>query len=257
MEGNPKLLTEPDELRDFRGRIVDARAPDRFARGHIPGASNLPAASVTREEGDIQYVTGPERIARAAGQTGIDHDAPVAVYGEGAQLEAAYLFWALEHVGHERVSLLDGGLSAWLAAGGALATEAPPPEPTRFRPKPHRNRRMTCEALQGRLRDEMLCALDARSELEYRLGRLPGAAWLPWETLLRTDGRFRSLGALRETFAEAGLDGHTTAVSYCGHGVRAALVYVGLRLIGHPDARLYDGSWAEWGSRPELPRERG
>lgn len=95
----------------------------------------------------------------------------------------------------------------------------------------------------------------ANTRSPQRGGHIPGATWLEWVSLLNADGTFKSESQVKTLFSEAGLKSEKTAVIYCQTATRSGLVYVGLRAVGHPNIRVYDGSWGEWGNDLELPVE--
>jgi thiosulfate/3-mercaptopyruvate sulfurtransferase len=231
--------------------LLDARPPLRYRRGHLSGAANV-------WDGDINIWTDvPRRLAPAARLTevferaGVTLSRPVVVYDGGEGVWAARLLWVLEYVGHPDVNLLDGGLAAWVAAGGALTQEPPPISTMAFQPRVRPELLAMAEWLLGRLdpgSGDAVQIVDARSLREYAEGHLPGALSLPATSLLRRDGRFRPAHELRLKAQEAGLRllKDATMVVYSETGLRASLVYVGLRLLGAPSVRVYDGGWAEW-----------
>ncbi len=100
-------------------------------------------------------------------------------------------------------------------------------------------------------------AAEAEPRAGLRSGHMPGARNVPWRSMLGADGTFKSDAELRAVFAAAGVDPARPVITTCGSGVTAAIVMLGLARIGAPDVSLYDGSWAEWGSRPGCPGGSG
>ncbi len=262
------LLASAVELRglladgDAGIRVLDARPLLQYRRGHLPGAANV-------WDGDLNVWTDvPRRLAPAPqlaevlGRAGVSRERPVVVYDGGEGVWAARLLWALRYLGHPDVRLLDGGLAAWRAAGGALTTEPPRVEPTTFEPRVRPELLVEFDELRAALEAEAdvdvdaddkpapLVPVDARTPREYAEGHLPGALPLPADALLRRDGRFRPAWLLKVEAERAGvpLDPARKAVVYSNTGLRAALAYVGLSLLGL-DVALYDGGLAEWKAR--------
>ncbi|MEL6213085.1 MAG: rhodanese-like domain-containing protein, partial [Pseudomonadota bacterium] len=165
------------------------------------------------------------------------------------------VWWLFKAMGHRRVEVLNGGLKAWINAGGEVAQGAAEIEPARYR-KPHRPSRFAvAEDVRRALADGLV--IDARPADRFagsapeprpglRPGAMPGALNVPAANLVGADGRLKPAATLRAIFTDAGLSAKPV-VTTCGSGVSAALVGLALDVIGHAAWALYDGSWAEWG----------
>lgn len=245
-----------------RVRIVDARAPLKYRQGHIENAVSIWDGDVNTWTGDIpRQVASPQQIKEVFSQAGIDQNITVVIYDDDQNLWAARLFWMLDYYGHSNVKLLNGGLQSWLASGGRLTDQPLELPKARFEPRPDANKIVTGDWLLEHLYDPTVKLVDARSPEEYsgmktearRGGHIPGAMLLPWDRTLNRDGTFKRAHELKKLYKQAGLRWDQTIVVYSHTGVRAAHAYFALRLLGYPDVRLYDGSWAEWGNNETYP----
>ncbi len=240
--------------------IIDARAERNYAAGHLPDAVNVPARSLNPPvEGRRRLITGQE-LERRLTEVGVGAE-PTVVYGSKGGADAAHVWWTLQAYGHAAVTLLDGGVEVWQAAGLPLTQEAAEPARTTLPFTAALNRRSQIERdeLIQRLGDPELSLLDTRTETEFsgqdfataRGGHLPGALLRPWDETLMADWRLKPEAELRSFFAP--LFATQEVAIYCQSGVRAAHSYAVLEALGHPGPRLYLRSWAEWGNLDHLP----
>ncbi|WP_428390657.1 sulfurtransferase [Lichenicoccus sp.] len=240
-----------------------------FLHAHIPGARRFDVERFSDPEGTLPHmVPSQARFARLAGEAGIDNDSHVVLYDKAGLVGAARAWWLLGLFGHDRVQVLDGGLAAWRAESLPLEQSEAAPAPARtFRP------RLRAERLVG-LGDMIAIAagertavvIDARSRARFDGrapeprpglpgGHIPGSASLPFTDLQDADKRLLPPEALRARFNEAGIDGSLDVVTSCGSGLTASVLSLGLCVAGLPPGAMFDGSWTEWASHPELPRE--
>lgn len=249
-------------------RLLDARQdPADFAAGHLPGAlhveldRHLSTASdpgFDPAQGGRHPLPDPVRFAAQLGAWGIGPDTEVVVYdASGGGNAAARLWWMLRALGHGRVSVLDGGLAAALAAGLPLTTERTAPEPRPPYPAAAWAWPLaSLEEVEARRRDPAFKVLDVRAPERYRgesetldpvAGHIPGALNAWWEENLGPDGRFLDAATLRARYLALLADtppGRLTV--HCGSGVTACHTLLALEAAGLPGAALYVGSWSEW-----------
>ncbi|MEM9201371.1 MAG: sulfurtransferase [Actinomycetota bacterium] len=200
-----------------------------------------------------------ENFAASMARLGIGDESRVVVYDDAGGAIAARLWWMLDVLGRP-AAVLDGGLAAWSGPTGSGSVEA---APAVFSPMSWPAHRVITKAdLEASLGGAMTI-LDARSPDRYadggpadpRPGHIPGAVNAPVGANF-TDGRFRDGDDLAEHYGDLGADGDDV-VAYCGSGVTACADLLGRRLAGLPDAKLYVGSWSQWGADESLPCETG
>ncbi len=266
-EASP-LLIETEELaqrlNDPTLRIVDLGSPSEYRRGHIPNAVNVFVRSLddirANQKGLPLEIPEAERLFSEAG---IDETITVVAYDDAGGQFAARLFFVLEFFGHERVRVLNGGITKWIKEGRPLTTAVAQVPGKRFVAKPKPELIATAPWLVDRLSDSTVTIVDARSEEEFRGkdvrarrgGHIPGAVNIDWVETVTSDDimTYRSLTDLARLYRERGVTPDKEVVAYCQSGVRSAQTYFTLRLLGYTKIRNYDGSWQEWGNNPQLP----
>lgn len=229
--------------------VIQAGLDASYCSGHIPGAFLAPHDAVIDTNAPDQHaMPSPDAVKRYLERLGGLDGRPIVLYG--SPMETAWLFVALDRAGlGGRVSILDGGLPAWRAAGGTIETGEPAPKrgSVTIRPKPHVIiDTVSMRALQPGAGSALI---DARSAREWNeQGHIAGAARVNWIDATAGGATWWKLpdrAALRKMFDEAGVKPGQQIVAYCAIGMRASVIYVAARLLGH-DARLYDDSWVGW-----------
>ena len=255
---------------DCRHDLADPAAGETaYARGHIPGAVFLhldrDLSSAKNGRNGRHPLPDIATLAAALGRAGIGPGVQVVAYDDCGGMMAGRLWWLLRWLGHEAVALLDGGLPAWTAAGGALSTEMPEPAARTFTPAPRDWVLGADQVLAGLGRPDRVI-VDARAPDRFRGenesidpvgGHIPGARNRFFRDNLGPDGRFKPADQLRQEWTEA-LAGFAPeqVVHQCGSGVSACHNLLAMEIAGLPGARLYAGSWSEWCADPARPVER-
>ena len=179
----------------------------------------------------------------------------VVFYEDDAAATAARGVWLLDYVGQGGGVLLDGGLRAWLAAGGPVTRAVPAVEPSELEIVPQPELLTLADDLNATLATGSAMILDTRADHEFRGGTIPGAIHIEWiETLTQTGGFGRPTSSARCTLRRVShREGDRPIVTFCASGFRAAHTYVVLRALGFPHVANYSPSWNEWGARSDLP----
>lgn len=266
-----------EHLDDPRVRIVDCRfyfdgrvGHEEYAKGHIPGAVHLYYGELATKEDPIAFkMARGEQMKRVMEAHGVGDDTLVVAYDDEGGHAASRLWLAMVVHGHEDgIRILEGGLTKWQQEGRPLSTEPVAPRPATFTPRPGSpDILVTAEQVLDATSDPNAVVLDVRRLTEFtgeevraaRGGRVPGAARMLWQDVLKWDGdrTFRPPEEVRALLAEAGVTPDKRTITYCQGAVRAAHTALVLRMLGYDDVAVYDGSWEDWGNRTDLPIEQG
>jgi thiosulfate/3-mercaptopyruvate sulfurtransferase len=244
--------------------ILHVGSQKDYDAGHIPGAQLITVAdiSITDARGMRVQLPPIDSLAAAFGKLGISDASRIVVYPATESVQSATRIWfTLDYLGlGERTSLLDGGLAQWRAENRAVTTEPAKIQAAKFTPKPRPEAVVDAGWVNAHLRDTNVLLVDARTPEFHtgenaggmpRAGRIPGARNVTYLSLLDDSRKFRTAGELRTLLA-----GGKEVVSFCHIGMQATVPYFAARYLGIP-VRLYDGSFQDWSSRPELPVETG
>jgi thiosulfate/3-mercaptopyruvate sulfurtransferase len=247
----------------------DAHA--EYAREHIPGAMFFDVDTIADPDSTLPHMLpSPESFARTAESLGIGSDDHVVAYDSYGLMSAARPWWMFRVFGHDRVSVLDGGLAKWRREGRPVTAAASTPAPgKRFQPRPRPDLVRSKDQLLANLRGQAEQVLDARAAGRFqgtapepreglRSGHIPGSINLPYNRLVDANAQtVLPRDALLDQFAQARVDLQKPIVTSCGSGVTACVLALGLEIAGARHVAVYDGSWSEWGLPGNTPVEKG
>ena len=243
------------------------RARAEYLEGHIPGAVFFDIDAISDRSSELPHtLTGPTHFSEAVGALGIGNGDTVVVYDTIGLYSAPRVWWTFRVFGAKEVFILDGGLPKWKAEGRPLEHGAVQRSPKNF----HADMNVGAVATLGDVRmavtDGSAQLVDARSAERFsgnapeprpglRSGHMPGSFNVPFAKVV-ANGRLAPRAQIEKAFKESGVDLERPTITTCGSGITAAILSFALESVGKEPKGLYDGSWAEWGARPDVPVER-
>lgn len=240
-------------------------ARDEFDAGHLPGSTFVDWTSdIVDLDAEVKaQIAPPERFKAAMEAIGVGDETDVVIVDHAGGHFATRLWWALRYYGHDRIAVLDGGFNKWTSEGKPLTTDSPSIEPAIFTPTTRPELRVEADKVLGAMADKSALIVDARDSTQYsgevsrgsRGGHIPGAVNISAKLLVNADGTWKPAEELDALLSAGGADADRPVIAYCNGGVTATAVLFALVQTGRTHFANYDGSWNEWGERPELPVE--
>jgi len=262
---NDKNLIAVDASYPLVGEPNRARA--EYLEGHIPGAAFFEIDAISDHSSELPHtLTGPAHFGEAVGALGIGNGDTVVVYDTVGLYSAPRVWWTFRVFGANEVFILNGGLPKWRAEGRPLEHGAVQRSAKTFHADMNVGAVATLGDVRMALADGSAQLVDARSAERFsgkapeprpglRAGHMPGSFNVPFATLV-ANGRLAPRAQIEKAFKESGVDLEKPTITTCGSGITAAILSFALESIGKEPKGLYDGSWAEWGARPDVPVER-
>ena len=269
-----------DRLRDPRLRVVDGSmylpgsgrdAAAEYAEAHVPGAVFFDVEASSDSGSPLPHMLpSAAEFADRMSTLGLSDADDVVVYdGSGANLSAARVWWMFRLFGHQRVAVLDGGFRKWRREGrpvergvvvlprGSFTARLPAPRAVRSLDQVREVVASGVEQIVDMRSAGRFAATQPEPRPGLRGGHIPGSLNLPYDQLVGEDGTLLPPEALRRRIEAAGIIPGRPLIVTCGSGVSACALIHALHLLGHDDAALYDGAWAEWGGRADTPIQSG
>ena len=267
-----------ERLNDPRTRVADAswylpqagrNAKAEYAAAHIPGAVFFDIDDLSDETSPLPHMLAPPpKFSGRMQSLGLGDEHMIVVYDGAGLYSSPRAWWMLRAMGHRDVVVLDGGLPKWRREDRPVDDVPVRPNPAKFTP------RLDATIIRGfpqvleNLKSRAAQVIDARGWPRFsaqeaeprpglRGGHIPESYNVPYTLLTNADGTLKSPEALRALFAERRVDLSLPSITTCGSGVTAATAMLSLVIAGATDVALYDGSWAEWGSRADAPIATG
>lgn len=259
------LILEPEELLESPRQesllLIDLSPAPLYRQAHLPGAVHvMPAELISGIQPATGKLPSKQQLESLFSRIGLTSDQHVIAYDHEGGGWAGRFIWTLDVIGHNKASFLNGGIRAWIAAGGLVDNTAVQPTPTLTTVDIDVKPIATMEQVLDSIDDDNVRIWDARSAEEYlgakvlaqRGGHIPGAINFDWLGVMDRHNNLKIRTDLKELLQQAGLTPDKRIITHCQTHHRSGLTYLAGRWLGY-DISAYDGSWSEWGNDPTMP----
>ncbi|VAX10653.1 Thiosulfate sulfurtransferase, rhodanese [hydrothermal vent metagenome] len=265
------LIIEADVLEPLLGSkdllVIDLCKASTYDQYHIPGAVHIEYAQIIASAPPVNgLIPEPAVLEQLFSAVGIGSDTHVVAYDDEGGGKSARLLWTLEIMGHQHLSMLNGGLYAWANDGHKMDAGIVTPQPATFISNYSEEPIANTDYILQNLNNPDIALIDARSEDEFsgrqlmsaRGGHIPGAKHWNWQDIMDplNHQRLKAEGELRQALAERGISPDQQVIAYCQTNHRSSLTYITLKSLGYQHVKGYPGSWSDWGNREETPVEK-
>ncbi|TWI55883.1 sulfurtransferase [Halalkalibacter nanhaiisediminis] len=253
---------------DARFHLADPEAGKKdYFDGHIPEAVHVDLkddlSSLIKEHGGRHPLPDLNELAEKMGNIGIGDDTNVVVYDDQGGMMASRFWWLMKRLGHNKVGILDGGYSKWLAEGYEITKDIPRTKPKTITPEINEKWEwVDASYVKERLHNPDTILIDSREANRYLgieepidrvAGHIPGAVNHFWKDVLKSDGSWKNTEEIRKNFSDVPLD--KEIIVYCGSGISACPNILALKKAGYANVKLYSGSWSDWITHENYPIE--